>query len=356
MGVYCIICARKEGNIMILIPEQVSVLREKERMLKREFSGLKDYIDGKDNSISYSTHARNGRDYISDTSFGMCRTMLEEIKEALQTSVYLKSRKVDSIQIGTRFLFQFLGEEELCDFTLVDSMLGLMSMDGFISKDSPLGASLLNKKSGDVIENMGRVLEIKSEYADYLHYIKERPNSCRISSEQRNTRKNLIANCKTDEQSLKEYKKYQKITLSQKELLEQEQMRLMMGSLDDLTRQRLGHIKKILEEREVIVPEDKETIDIGSRFSIQTFGEDGIVTRRVEMINTAVGDELENEYVEAISPMGSKILGLKNNDEFIFRKGRSQYISGTVFDIDNSNDQVKTNNALTYQKTRSRRK
>ncbi len=65
------------------------------------------------------------------------------------------------------------------------------------------------------------------------------------------------------------------------------------------------------------------------------FGDKKVEVRRFEMINSAVSTELDRNYIERISNLGSKLYGLSENDEFIVRIGNSNFISGIVFDIEN---------------------
>ncbi len=336
---------------MILIPEQIRILKEKKIRLEKELATIDNYRDSEDKTIGEESRNYGGKDYITNDTFSRIRNELSQINDTLQNGVYLKERCLDKIDIGTKFSFQFIDEEEIYNFTLVDTSLGLNSIDGFISKDSPLGQKCIGKKDFSTIENTGIILEIKKAYDDYLHYIREKGHIDRMSKEEKRKKSQLRSQMEISESAKKEYEKYQMITPSQKELLQQEQIRLMFGKLDKKTKARLWTIKKILEERQVITPnEEDDTIQIGSRFSMLTYDDEGVKIERKEMINYAVSDEFVSDYVEKISPMGCKIFGLKNNEEFIYRKG-NQYFSGVVFDIDNSKDQIKTNSALTYQKT-----
>lgn len=341
---------------MILIPEQIRILKEKKISLENKLKELDDYLDSEDKTIGEESRSYGGKDYITNDSFHEARKELNQINSTLQNGVYLKERSINNINIGTKFLFQFLNEEEVYQFTLVDNSLGLSSIDGFISKDSPFGQKVLGKKDHDIIEDTGVVLEIKKSYDDYTHYIRERRNADRKSREAKRILRDLKIQMENSKMAQEEYQKYQTITLSQRELLQEEQVRLMFGKLDHSTRIRLGIIKKILEERKVVIPDETDdTIEIGSRFSVLTYENGKSKIERKEMINCAVSDELETNYVERISPIGRQIFGLKNNEEFTYIKN-NRYLSGVVFDIDNSIEQIKTNNTLAYQKVSNRRK
>ena len=43
------------------------------------------------------------------------------------------------------------------------------------------------------------------------------------------------------------------------------------------------------------------------------------------MINQAVTDEIDTDYVERISPLGNQIYGLRVGDPFTFRDGNKVY-------------------------------
>ena len=68
------------------------------------------------------------------------------------------------------------------------------------------------------------------------------------------------------------------------------------------------------------------------------FNGNGIETKHVEMINQAVSDELDSEYIERISPLGSQIFGLRKDEKFVAQldKRRNQYMRGKVLNVDNS--------------------
>ena len=52
------------------------------------------------------------------------------------------------------------------------------------------------------------------------------------------------------------------------------------------------------------------------------------------MINLAVSDELDSEYVERITPLGMAVLGLKDGDEFKYFT-KHGWVTGYVYDIQN---------------------
>lgn len=115
---------------------------------------------------------------------------------------------------------------------------------------------------------------------------------------------------------------------------------------------RLAHIEKILKESHKAQPVADGEVGIGSHLSIMLFGKENTKIKRVEMIEQAVSYELETDYVEAISPLGVALMGLKNGEEFIYQDDRN-YLTGIVYDIDNSKDKGKLTDPLTYQKNKN---
>ena len=76
-----------------------------------------------------------------------------------------------------------------------------------------------------------------------------------------------------------------------------------------------------------------------------------------EIINQAVSTELNTDYVEAISPLGQEIIGLKNNQMFDYRylstlDNNTLVGTGVVYDINNNMNETLAKDPLTYQKKR----
>lgn len=333
---------------MIIIPEQRAKMLEELRRLKKEVAEIKDYYDNRDRTGLEVMHVEVSADYFVKTNFMMAQRKIEEITQVLRTAIHLKERVVDRIDIGTRFLFEFLGEEEVCDFILVDDAIGVKSTDGFISRHSPLGGKLLGKAEHEQIENMGRIVEIKKDPADYLHYMKEKNKRDRICVSEKERRKYLNEQRKVDESAEEEYIESRMITKSQKSLLEEERANIMHEPLDTKAKVRLGEIDKILQSRKVAIPAEDGRIGIGSSFNIVLSMKEQEVIKRVELINEAVSRELPDAYVERISSLGSQVFGLRENEKFTFRTQKGN-ITGMVYDIENtkSND---VKEGLTYRR------
>lgn len=120
---------------------------------------------------------------------------------------------------------------------------------------------------------------------------------------------------------------------------------------------RLGRVNKLLSESRIATPPTDGTIGIGSKVSIMTFEDGQIQNRRVEIINQAVSTELNTDYVEVISPLGQKIIGLKNNQMFDYRyfsnlDNNTLVGNGVVYDINNNMNETLAENPTAYQKKR----
>lgn len=121
-------------------------------------------------------------------------------------------------------------------------------------------------------------------------------------------------------------------------------------------KRRLAVVKNLLETSTLANPStdlENNVIGIGSHVSIMIFSNGEVKNTRVEIIKQAVSNELETNYIEAISPLGNQLIGLTNNEGFISRKG-AQHITGIVYDIDNSKNAIRTTNPLAYQKSKSK--
>ena len=133
-------------------------------------------------------------------------------------------------------------------------------------------------------------------------------------------------------------------------------MRLLAKTkMDPVEKGRLKQIKKLLSEAKVASLPNDNCIGIGSQFSIAINTNQKSKTLRVEFIRQAVSNELKDEYIEEISPMGTRLLGLTEGDTAYYISPVKGHVSGTVFDIDNVQKQVKTNDATTYQRKNHRK-
>ena len=157
-------------------------------------------------------------------------------------------------------------------------------------------------------------------------------------------RKRAYNNATTKEE-LEEYRESLAITKSQRELLRIEAERIAREPKTPSTIQRLAVIKKILASAPVVTeskPDGKVSLGEKVTIAISRDGEE-LQTRTYEMINEAVSDEVESEYLERISPLGSKVYGLKVGDTFTIRENRKTY-KGVVVGIEEQKTNAETIN------------
>lgn len=320
-----------------LTPEEVSLLKEACRREKEILNKYKEYFK----SIE-SVDTDN----------------LREKKDLLTKSKFLRKRELDKIGLGTKFVYNLIGQdrEEGMLIEGIEESMKIESELKLIRTDSELGQLLLGKKAGSLIEKivennqrivLGTVEEIKTDKKDYLSYIREKSRHNRSSVPARKLTTKLFANS-DDEDILKEAKKRQTISLSQQQLLKEEAINLLHTATTKVEKMRLKKVRQLLKEKEVVPLPTDGTIGIGTEFSIMIATKEGLTTKRVELINEAYSNELENEYIERISPLGNKIFGLKEGDSFEHTTFSHDIISAIVFDIDNTKKYEKTNSALVY--------
>ena len=120
---------------------------------------------------------------------------------------------------------------------------------------------------------------------------------------------------------------------------------------------RLGIVNKMLREGKIVALPDDNIVGIGSKVSIMTFENGKPQNRRVEIINQAVSTELNTDYIEAISPLGEQIIGLKDNQDFSYHYYSTLYNkvvigNGIVYDINNNMNERLAKDPTAYQKKR----
>ncbi len=118
---------------------------------------------------------------------------------------------------------------------------------------------------------------------------------------------------------------------------------------------RLVVVNKLLREAKIATPPTDKTIGIGSKVSIMTFEDGEVQSRRVEIINEAVSTEINTDYIEAISPLGQELIGLKDNQSFSYNyfsklSNNTTGGDGIVYNINNNMCEVIADDPLTYQK------
>lgn len=320
---------------MILIPEQISHLRKQAVAAKEHVASYKDYLSAKDiTSGDYSSRAFIG-DSVLDNQFHIERQAYHDTMYCLEMSEYKETRNTDLVDIGTKFSIQFDGDDETDEFILVEGIDGISSRDGFVSLNSLLGQNVIGKKEGarfeytvvtgtsakDKRKVSGTITAIQKDPKEYAHFIREKDKRERISKVYKNRRHELLS-ADTPE-AIAELESYQTISSSQRLLLLIEAERLTR-KVDRSAINRLTVVKKLLKDAKVLEATDG-TIGVGTKFEIK-INRDGVIeTKTAEMINQAVSDEIDTDYVERISPLGYQLFGLRVGDPFSYREGNKTY-------------------------------
>lgn len=345
---------------MNLIPEQVLYLRNEINKLKSSIRDYEGYFTNK-NSYDFEDRANSFfSDCITESQFSSTKKKIIEYENLLMSSEYIMKPTLDKIGIGTKFSVKFDDALEEENFILVDALVGTALAEEAISVSSPLGESLNGKAKGEVFYYevngntiSGVVKDINTNREDYVSYIRSRKLKNRHCSDYLKKEHDLKQKMDNDAQARKEYESLYEITVSQYELLEIQKKRfesmlsLGIGKVESI-RSKLAAVNKYLTSNIAALP-DNDVVGIGSKFSIMIFDKDETLFLRVELINRAVSDEFEGEYVELLSPLGNAIYGLKNNGEFSFKNSDDKYVCGIVYDIDNSKDTIKAVSPLAYQ-------
>ena len=344
---------------MILIPEQISFLRDQKERLKQQLELYRDYQQNRE--IVSSDHC--SRTFIGDSltedQFHRNRQELQEITELLKNGDYLKERNFDSVGIGTKVLINFNDINETEAIILTDCIYGLSDGLNYASTNSLLGKSILGKKTTDTFEYAvspdndprnkrkisGEILEIITDRKEYVHYIRERRTSKRMY-EGLGKRLKVLAQEGTP-MAQAELESYNTITHSQCDLLEMEKLRLSRNKDADSLK-RLKNIKDI-EKKPIAQPPVDGSIGVGSKIEIAMAraGEE-VKTKNYELINQAVSDELDDAYIERISYFGQQLYGKKANETFSTKKDGKAYVV-TILDVNNQNN-ITSEKAPVYNK------
>lgn len=324
---------------MILIPEQISCLRSQIKTTKENIRSYNDYLSSKDiTSGDYSSRAFIG-DSVLDDQYNLERKKYRDAMYALEHADYKSDRSTDVIDIGTKFTVEFDGDFERDELLLVEGADGLTISvnDGFISLSSLLGQNVIGKKEGDrfsytVITGRmpsdkrrvsGTIKTINKDPKAYASFIREKRKNDRISKIYKARRHELLTS--DTPEAIEELESYNTISLSQRMLLLIEAERLSKYGKDRAAINRMTVVKKLLSEAKVAKPKDDGTIGVGTKFELK-YNKDGeIQTITAEMINQAVTEEIDTDYVERVSPLGQQIFGLRVGDPFTFRDGNKVY-------------------------------
>lgn len=321
---------------MKIIPEQVKYLREEIKKLRKELASYEQYYLERDKEVgTQETCMVFCGDSITEHQIAKNYKTLKMYEKFLLVGEYVRKPETDRIGIGTKFSLKFDGETTEENYTMVEVLIGKHMFNEAITIESPIGKSIIGKKVGEYFsykigsnDIRGIITKIKKNEKAYPSYIRDINKETQKSSD-------VVV-----------------ITQSQKELLETELIRnstLIVNAQEKNTvSNRIAEVKELLKNSKIASP-SSDQIDVGTTFSITIFTDEGDITKRVELIEKAVSDELENDYIEKNSLFGLAVCGLKNQDEFIIHINQKP-IAGVVYDISNRHDNLKRDD-LSYQKS-----
>lgn len=327
---------------MRLIPEQVVGLRRAILEKRRSLDGYKDYLeDNRTTSIDDINRLRIG-DSFTETGFSLDRSDYNRYTDILENAEIVDSPCLDYVDVGTKFIVVYDGEDEETTLTLVETAQFINSFNGFVSVDSPLGNAAKGHKDGDhcsfKVGDRRIGFTIKAIDRNMDNYLRT------INSVQKGDRRCRAALKEVKEATIsKDVEKQEELralTHSQTVLLKSEYERLKRESLRNKNNSviaRMSNIKRLLETRKVVGPNpDSDTIGVGSIFSVKLTSSKGELNfENVELVNCAVSDEYSFEYMERIGAIGYAVYGLSEGDSFKVRIG-NVYYTGVVYNINNS--------------------
>ena len=161
-----------------------------------------------------------------------------------------------------------------------------------------------------------------------MKFLKDTPLTDRMSSKAKKELQELKKN------DIDEYNKRHQITSSQARLLEEDLRRT--------STQNKGQLKAFYNSLEVTYPNDDDTIQVGSIVDLYLQDGDNEPTKHhFEFINRAVSTEVDADYVERISTLGTAIYGLKAGDTFSVRRKNMPSLKGVIDSVDNKRDVVR---------------
>lgn len=315
---------------MQLIPEQISILRKREKDLLGKYADYKDYLKDREIIGSEATSISQVGDSIIETQYQRDLNELREIRKILETADYVTERPLDKIGIGTKFVIRFTGDTETNALMLTDFSSAVTGLYKLISTASPVGKAVMGKQAGEEFQTViiddrnrtrrvstGTIESIEISPAAYLHFIREKEFRLRRSKKDKADVKE-IKQLPSTEQQAKIEERFA-ITESQRSLLFLEKERL---EREPNSGRRLWHVNKMLNTAPIATPPTDGTIGIGSTFDVVIGDGENAETRHYELINRAVTDELEDVYIEKISSFGEKFYGLKTGDIVSFKQNR----------------------------------
>jgi len=331
--------------------EQLSGIRkelEKDEIREEEY---KEYYRDREIINSESTFASQIGDGLTEIRHSQNNSEIEVFYNILSCSEYVLDINTDQIDIGTKFSIQFDGDEEIETYTLLEELIGIGQYDGFVSTKSLFGQAVNGKKENERFEYKspskqmigGTIVEIKKDLSDYPHFIKDKKIESRICHIEKNKSAKLKERAKENLEAQEELKQTNALTKSQIGILRIELEKLLKKTNrkhDASIRSTIAVINKLLKESYIAQPPLDHSIGIGSKFKIKfLLPEEKEV--EVELINKAVTTEVNDSYVEKISSLGTRLYGLRDNEEFSFFNGTTT-VAGIVYDIDNGKEKIYT--------------
>lgn len=325
---------------MKLILEQLSDLRKRALSLKESLADYSDYITAREKtSCDISSRGLIGDSHI-ESQFQMGLNTYAELLNLLTNAEYVTTRSSETIEIGTKFIAKFANDNQQTAAYLVEKPFVLGLNKKYVSMDSPLGKSVFAKSEEDsfqytipAIHSMerqritGTIEKIITDPKEYTHFIREKDKGCRISESSKKELRRLKYS--PSEEGRREYVRRNTLTPSQIFLLQIEKERLEK-SPELHNRRRYSEVLRLLKTAKVAEEPTDDRIEIGTTFDILiTDGSESHV-KTVEMINYAVSDELDDAYIERISPAGSKAFGLKANDKFSYRSANKIFTAAIL--------------------------
>ncbi len=319
---------------MKLTAEQIKLLREKKAELIKRSEEFTDYLTHHRENDTMDGIGTFYTDFVENEKYRQDMKEIDDIEKTLSHSEIVTERDLDHIEVGTAFYAHFVGDEEAERVLLVEKGIAHTPDYHMVSLDSDFGKAVLGKTDGDTVvytvEATGRKIGVTIDSIDrmrknYTHFIREKRDTDRMSSVVRSELSFL------KQYDREEYDNRQRPTASQKLLIMEELKREK-----DMTPSRKSFLNRVLARPTAIAPTN-DTIGVGSRvtFFIQNEERNDLNERTVEIINRAYSTELEDHYVESITPLGNALMGLKVGEYFSVPKKNQPPLKGVVTAISN---------------------
>lgn len=327
---------------MKLIAEQIKILRDKKQKLENKKLEYLNYLETMEKTGYDNLSIPQCGSYYNDMEYCHAFQELEDIENVLNNATFITERNLNQIDIGTAFYIQFADEEDIERYVLVDENTPSDSFR-FISLSSDLGKAIYGKTEGDdvtyKVNATGREMTVSIKDIDqikknYTHFIREKCLSNRISNKSAVELGHLKKNNKN------EYDRRHFITKSQKSLAEEE-IKKYICKKDLSSLAKVRNLTKIINTPIAELRDDNK-IGIGSHVKLLLQDEKGNIEEKdFEYINQAFSTEIEDQYVERITPLGEAIYGLSPMDKFTVRRNHQASLKGTIVFVDNNYEDVK---------------